>query len=236
MRLIQKGCTLALLCFVSMVCFSQNITRGFASTYPIAMEGGNTASGEKYIPTEFTASHKNLPFNTLVKVTNLKNNKSIIVRINDRFSFRNSRLIDISNAAATAIDLFEEINPQVSVEVIGMADAVMMANVKRKQEELIANAAPKKPVVEKPKVELAKVKETPAKPEPAPVQAKVKPAPVKAPATTGTVVATANTTPEKLENPGFLSSIKIKLPSISMEDINDLATISIKYLTISLFK
>lgn len=233
MRLVNKGCTLVLLCFVSMVCFSQNITKGFASTYPIAMEGGNTASGEKYIPTEFTASHKNLPFNTLVKVTNLKNSKSVIVRINDRFSFRNSRLIDISNAAASNIGLFEEINPQVSMEVVGTADAVMLANVKLKQDEYLAGNTPKKQAIEKPKVVIAKVKETPAKPAPTPAQVKV--APVKTPVA-NTPVTAAISNLEKLENPGLLSGIKISLPSISVEDINNLATISIKYLALSLFK
>lgn len=202
--------------FTHTTCIAQSSTKGFASTYPIALEGATTASGEKYISTEFTACHKNLPFNTLVKVTNLKNNKSVIVRVNDRFSYTNHRVIDISNAAADEINLFGEINPQVSIEVIGMADALMLASVKKKQEELPAKTAsaaaastvavetPKKAPVTKAQISVAKA----------------------APATS----------PAKIENPGAISGVGINIPSITLEDINNLASVSIKYIAISLFR
>ena len=62
-----------------------------------------TANGEKYNPDKYTAAHKTLPFGTRLKVTNCRNNKSVIVRINDRGPFIKGRDIDLSNGAAKAI-------------------------------------------------------------------------------------------------------------------------------------
>ena len=69
------------------------------------MHGPSTASGERYNMHAFTAAHKKLPFGTVVMVTNLKNNKSVKVRINDRGPFIKGRIIDLSNAAAKKVDL-----------------------------------------------------------------------------------------------------------------------------------
>jgi rare lipoprotein A len=65
------------------------------------MKGRKTANGEKYNPKEMTAAHRTLPFNTIVKVTNLDNGKSCKVRINDRGPAKwTHRLIDLSKTAA----------------------------------------------------------------------------------------------------------------------------------------
>lgn len=64
-----------------------------------------TANGEYFSPKEFTAAHKSLPFGTLVNVTNLSNNKTVVVRINDRGPFVKGRIIDLAKAAANAIGL-----------------------------------------------------------------------------------------------------------------------------------
>ncbi len=62
--------------------------------------GGMTASGERFAPERLTAAHRTLPFGTMVRVTNLHNGRTVIVRINDRGPFNKGRLIDVSPAAA----------------------------------------------------------------------------------------------------------------------------------------
>lgn len=74
---------------------------GIASVYGYA--GGKTASGETAKPGGLTAAHKTLPFNTRVKVTNKKNGKSVVVRINDRGPFVKGRIIDLTPQAASQI-------------------------------------------------------------------------------------------------------------------------------------
>jgi peptidoglycan lytic transglycosylase len=67
--------------------------------------GGRTASGELSGPTEFTAAHRTLPFGTMVRVTNIVNGRSAIVRINDRGPYGRSRIIDVSRAAARELGM-----------------------------------------------------------------------------------------------------------------------------------
>ena len=73
---------------------------GYASYYANKFEGRRTANGERYRRKYFTAAHKTLPFGTLLKVTNPKNHKWVIVRINDRGPHHKKRLIDLSYKAA----------------------------------------------------------------------------------------------------------------------------------------
>jgi rare lipoprotein A len=74
---------------------------GIASVY--AYKSGRTASGEHAHPDGFTAAHRSLPFGTKVRVTNRRNGRSVVVRINDRGPFVRGRLIDVSPAAARAL-------------------------------------------------------------------------------------------------------------------------------------
>ena len=67
--------------------------------------GKRTASGERVSRTEFTAAHRTLPFGTHVRVTNLQNGRSVIVRINDRGPFGRGRIIDVSRAAARELGM-----------------------------------------------------------------------------------------------------------------------------------
>ncbi len=76
---------------------------GAASWYGKAHAGRKTASGERFDPNALTAAHRSLPFGTRVRVTNLENGKSVVVRVNDRGPFRGGRIIDLSRAAARAI-------------------------------------------------------------------------------------------------------------------------------------
>ncbi len=71
----------------------------FASYYHDKFNGRKTASGEIFSNTKLTAAHRTLPFGTQVKITNLRNGESIVVRINDRGPFTKSRVFDLSRAA-----------------------------------------------------------------------------------------------------------------------------------------
>ena len=79
--------------------------RGIAAWYGQRFNKRKTASGELFDSNKFTAAHKSLPFNTLIKVTNLGNGLSVVVRINDRGPFEKNRIIDLSRAAAKVINL-----------------------------------------------------------------------------------------------------------------------------------
>lgn len=73
---------------------------GYASYYANKFEGRRTANGERYRKKYFTAAHKTLPFGTLLKVTNPRNHKWVIVRVNDRGPHHKKRIIDLSYKAA----------------------------------------------------------------------------------------------------------------------------------------
>lgn len=77
----------------------------YASYYGEAFNGRPTANGEIFDMNAYTAAHKTLPFGTLVEVTNLENGRKVIVRINDRGPFIGNREIDVSKAAAIALDM-----------------------------------------------------------------------------------------------------------------------------------
>jgi len=93
--------------------------RGIASWYGPNFHGRLTSNGEIYNMYAFTAAHKTLPMNTIVKVTNLLNHKSVIVRINDRGPFVKGRIIDLSYAAGKKIGLDVLGTAPVELKVIG---------------------------------------------------------------------------------------------------------------------
>ncbi|MEM1135860.1 MAG: septal ring lytic transglycosylase RlpA family protein [Bacteroidota bacterium] len=81
---------------------------GIASYYADKFEGRTTANGEVFRQDSLTAAHKHLPFGTEVLVTNLKNNKQLTVRINDRGPFVTGRIIDLSRSGAQALDFIND--------------------------------------------------------------------------------------------------------------------------------
>ena len=81
---------------------------GKASWYGPKYHGRKTACGEIFDMNKLTAAHKKLPLGSIVKVTNLKNGKSVIVRINDRGPYARGRIIDLSLAAAKKLDMVED--------------------------------------------------------------------------------------------------------------------------------
>ncbi len=92
--------------------------QGLASWYGGRFQGRLTASGERFDQNEMTAAHRTLRFGTKVRVTNRKNGRSVVVRINDRGPYGKGRIIDLSRAAARAIDMIRAGVVPVSLEVL----------------------------------------------------------------------------------------------------------------------
>jgi len=97
--------------------------RGVASWYGAKFDGKATACGERYDMYKYTAAHKTLPLPSYVNVKNLTNGKSVIVKINDRGPFVDSRIIDLSYAAAKKIDMLTEGTAFVRVTSVSEAEA-----------------------------------------------------------------------------------------------------------------
>lgn len=125
----QKSCFYALLCVLILLIYSPNIwaqenqendsiTFGRASFYHDKFNGRKTSSGEIFSQKKLTAAHKTLPMGTYVKVTNLKNRKSVIVKVNDRLPPHSKRTIDISKAAARELHMIASGLARVSLEIV----------------------------------------------------------------------------------------------------------------------
>lgn len=123
---------------------------GVASYYAGRFHGRKTSSGEIYDSKKLTAAHRTLKFGTMVKVTNLKNNLSVIVKVNDRGPFAHNRIIDVSQAAAQEIGMLKTGTAQVRIEVVG------------ENGKLFETETPK----EQPKKDTTSVAQNPSKPTP----------------------------------------------------------------------
>ncbi len=95
---------------------------GKASFYADKFEGHATANGEKYKHSKLTAAHKTLPFGTKVKVTNMANNQSVLVLINDRGPYAEGRIIDLSKSAAEKLGFMNSGLADVKIEVVDAGD------------------------------------------------------------------------------------------------------------------
>jgi len=93
--------------------------RGRASWYGPNFHGKKTSNGETYSMWQMTAAHKTLPMNTVVRVTNKNNGRSVVVRVNDRGPFVNTRIIDLSKKAATELDMIGTGTAPVRLEILG---------------------------------------------------------------------------------------------------------------------
>lgn len=118
---------LALFC-ISIGCSTLNAksspgdsNEGYAAYYADSLHGNRTASGDRYDKTAMTAAHRTVPFNTVVRVTNLTNRRTVQVRINDRGPFGiRRRIIDLSRAAAERLDMIRDGVVPVRVEIVSM--------------------------------------------------------------------------------------------------------------------
>jgi rare lipoprotein A len=92
---------------------------GICVYYSDSFQGRLLASGEKYDKAALTAAHKTLPFGTMVKITNLKNNKSVVVRVNDRGPHGSKeRIIEVTRRAAEELDMVKDGKAKVQIEVV----------------------------------------------------------------------------------------------------------------------
>ena len=101
---------------------AHEISTGVVSWYGGKFHGRKTASGERYDKDELTAAHKSLPFGTKVKVTNIRNGKSVVVEINDRGPYAKSRVLDLSQAAFSEIGHTNTGVMQVEYEIMKSED------------------------------------------------------------------------------------------------------------------
>lgn len=92
--------------------------RGRCSYYGKKFHGRKTANGETFDMYQLTAAHKTLPFGTVLRVTNLDNQKTVTVRINDRGPFVKNRVLDLSYAAAKEIDLIKNGTAKIEAEIV----------------------------------------------------------------------------------------------------------------------
>ncbi len=96
--------------------------KGSASYYSSSFNGRKTASGEVFNNNLFTAAHKSLPLGTMVKVTNMKNDSTIILKVNDRLSKNSNHIIDVTLAAAKKLNFVRNGIATVTVDVLSTKD------------------------------------------------------------------------------------------------------------------
>jgi rare lipoprotein A len=113
----------ALLLAVASGAMAQITEVGVASFYADKFDGRMTASGETFSQKKMTAAHRTLPFGTVVRVTNLDNNISVDVTVNDRGPFVDKRIIDLSKAAAEKLKFVTKGTASVKVEVISLPES-----------------------------------------------------------------------------------------------------------------
>lgn len=159
----MKATILLVFALFTTVLFAQ-VQTGKASFYGDKFEGRLTASGEKYYHKNATAAHRSLPFGTMLKVTNLANNKTAIVKVNDRGPFVSGRIIDLSKSVAQKLDFVGAGVADVVIEIIDSEDITTTPVITNDTEvvtnstEVAAEETPKEtvaPVIEAEFYELA---------------------------------------------------------------------------------
>ena len=96
---------------------------GKSSYYGKKFHGRKTANGEIFDMYKLSAAHREMPFNTLIKVTNTKNKKSVVVHVNDRGPFVSGRILDLSYGAAKEIDMINDGVADVIIEIIRLGES-----------------------------------------------------------------------------------------------------------------
>lgn len=113
----MKSLKTLIYCFILFSFTNSDIQKGIASYYGNSLHGHRTYSGEKYHKDSLTAAHRTLPMGTIVKVTNLKNDSVVIVKINDKMG-STKRIIDLSMAAAKKLNFVRAGLATVTIEKI----------------------------------------------------------------------------------------------------------------------
>ncbi len=102
---------------------------GNASWYGGPLHGKKTASGERFDMYSFTGAHRELPFGTIIMVTNLRNGKEVYIKVNDRGPFVKGRIVDLSHAAAKAIGFNRRGVIRVKIEVISLPSSSTSSSI-----------------------------------------------------------------------------------------------------------
>ena len=92
--------------------------QGVASYYADKFHGRTTANGETYDMNALTAAHRSLPFGSKLRITNLDNGKSVVVRVNDRGPFVEGRIIDLSLGAAKSVEMIQRGTARVKIDIL----------------------------------------------------------------------------------------------------------------------
>ena len=95
-----------------------DVREGVASYYSYELAGNPTSSGEPFDPEAMTAAHRTLPMGTRLRVTNLRNDRSVVVRINDRGPYAERRILDVSRRAAERLGMLKRGKVRVRIEVL----------------------------------------------------------------------------------------------------------------------
>ena len=98
------------------------VVQGAASWYGPGFYGRTTANGERFSKGTLTAAHRTLPFGTKVRVTNLSNGRSVVVRINDRGPFKYHRVIDLAHGAVSQLQMMQAGEVPVKLEILAKGD------------------------------------------------------------------------------------------------------------------
>jgi rare lipoprotein A len=131
---------------------------GSASYYADKFHGRKTASGEAYNMNDMTAAHPRIKFNTKIKVTNLNNDKSVIVRINDRGPYTGGRIIDLSKAAAEKLNMIRSGVIPVKTEVVDKEEFVIVKEDETKENPTIELEKSKRKTKKKAEEEVKQTK------------------------------------------------------------------------------
>lgn len=129
--------------------------KGKASYYHHKFNGRKTASGEIYSASKMTCAHRTLPYGTMLKVTNTKSKKAVIVKVNDRGPFVRGRIVDLSYKAASKIDMINDGVADVVIEIVTASteikDEPIVKNTPKpkKEEKPVAKKEEEKPVAKK---------------------------------------------------------------------------------------
>ncbi len=138
---------------------------GIATWFNLSQHGSKTASGERYDHKALTAGHSDLPFGSMVRVTNVLSQETVVVRINDRPNTKSTGIIDLSGAAARELGLFSNGPQQVSIQVLDAGHQIALAT-----DEIPATIAEKSETIslsDAPSVNLpVQIYEQPTVPEP----------------------------------------------------------------------
>lgn len=105
------------------------VQTGLASWYGNEFKSKETASGERFHPNDLTAAHRSLPLETIVRVTNLTNGQTVIVRVNDRGPFARDRIIDLSRGAAKRLGMAKAGVAPVRIEVFDADQTQKLAEI-----------------------------------------------------------------------------------------------------------